>query len=161
MTPMDHETPQGAFRRVLLTVVDQAYGAAGYALDERPTQWAGGLFRFLKPLTAGAFAGMFGVIEYQHLYYPEDGFGRFRITLARTAQPGQAVPPGQQPTRRLLSVLVGGDFGVRLLPELEYWWSYAGVPEMGEALAESGRLAVGYGIPWLAGDLLPPGGGSR
>jgi hypothetical protein len=152
-----NEDPQERFRQALLTVVEQAYRAAGYALDDRPTQWAGGLFRFLKPLAEGPHAGMVAAIEYQHLYYLEDGFGRFRITLARTASPGRSLTPGQQPIRRLLSVLVGADFRVRILPELEYWWSYAGSEELGDTLAQSGRLAIGYGMPWLAGELTPPG----
>ena len=40
--------PQEYFRLILLTVVGQAFGAAGYPLEERETQWAGGLFRFVK-----------------------------------------------------------------------------------------------------------------
>jgi hypothetical protein len=28
--------------------------------------------------------------------------------------------------------------------------------ELGKALAEAGHLVIGYGIPWLAGDLVPP-----
>jgi hypothetical protein len=151
------ETPQEQFRLILLTVVAQAYSAAGYELDDRPSQWAGGLYRFLRPFEDGAYAGLLGGIEYQHLYYPDGEFGRFKITLARTALPGQTLPQGQQPLRRSLSVLVVSDFGVQVLPEADYWWSYGSVTELGAALAESGNLAVGYGMPWLSGDLLPPG----
>lgn len=149
------DSPHERFRLILLTVVSGAYTAAGYLLDDRPTQWAGGLFRFVKPFEEGTFAGMLGVIEYQHLYYQEGDFGRFRITLARTGQPGRTPIPGQQPIKRTLSVLVVEDFQVGILPEPEYWWSYENVTEMGTALAESGHLAVGYGMPWLSGDLMP------
>src|SRR5689334_15371593 len=45
------QSPQESFRLLLLTVVGQAFSAAGYTLEERPTQWAGGLFRFAKTLT--------------------------------------------------------------------------------------------------------------
>jgi hypothetical protein len=30
--------------------------------------------------------------------------------------------------------------------------------ELGRALGEAGSLAVGYGMPWLSGDLTPPAG---
>lgn len=144
------------FRLILHTVVGAAYTAAGYHLEERPTQWAGGLFRYAKALEEGTYAGMLSVLEYQHLYYPEQEVGRFRIALVRSALPGKPLPDGQQPARRLLTGLIWGDFGVRVLPDPEYWWSYETVHEMGTGMAESGQLAVGYGMPWLSGDLVSP-----
>ncbi len=61
------QAPQEYFRLLLLTVVGQALGAAGYQLDERPTQWAGGLFRFATRFETG----LYGVVEYQLLHYAE------------------------------------------------------------------------------------------
>ena len=65
------QSPQDYFRLLLLTVVGQAFTAAGYTLEERPAQWSGGLFRFTKPLenTMSAF------IEYQLLAFENEGHG--------------------------------------------------------------------------------------
>ena len=34
-------------------------------------------------------------------------------------------------------------------------WTFRDVTELGKGLAESGHLVIGFGIPWLAGDLQP------
>jgi hypothetical protein len=57
-----------------------------------------------------------------------------------------------------LSELVVGDFGVNILPSADHWWTYSDTDSLGHALAEAGHLAVGYGMPWLAGELEPPSG---
>lgn len=153
MTP---DSPHERFRLVLLAVVSPAYHAAGYELDHRPAHWSGGLFRFVKPFEDGEYAGMQGVIEYQHQTDPEaDYVGTFRISLARTGQPGRTPGVNHKPVRRSLSALVVEDFRVRILPIEEYWWEYHTVTELGDTLAESGHLTVGYGMPWLSGDLIP------
>lgn len=140
----DSQSPQDYFRMILLTVVEGAFNAAGYRLDERPVQWAGGNFRFSKLLNDDQT----GVIEFQHLHYAEGGPSRFTVTLART---------GRQPLRRSLAALVVEDFGVAILPSAAHWWSFRNVTELGRALGEAGSLAVAYGMPWLAGELtLPP-----
>src|SRR5690242_281626 len=82
------QSPQEYFRVLLLTVVGQAFTAAGYSLEDRPVQWAGGLFRFVKPLPNGLNA----FIEYQLLAYADTLWAsrqpsRFRVTLTRTDQP--------------------------------------------------------------------------
>jgi Flp pilus assembly CpaE family ATPase len=56
------------FRQLLLTVVGQAYGAAGYTLEEAPLKWIAGNFRFIKTLDDGFFA----YIDYQVLVYSEN-----------------------------------------------------------------------------------------
>jgi hypothetical protein len=145
------------FRLILFTVVGQAYSAAGYTLDERPSQWEGGLFRFLKRLDGGPFSGMMAGLEYQHQWFPDGKLGRFRVSLTRGALPGQALPAGMTPARRVLTGLIWGDFGIRILGDPEYWWMYETVTELGQALAESGQLTAAYGIPWLSGDLESPG----
>ena len=152
----EQSSPQEYFRLLLLTVVGQAYSAAGYQLDEKPVQWAGGLFRFIKPLTAGDY----GFIEYQLLVYADTLWAsgnpsRFRINLIRAAQPNPATPGA---VRRTLSALVVEDFGVGILPSADHWWHFRNTDQLGQGLAESGHLTVGYGIPWLAGDLQPPSG---
>ena len=48
-----------------------------------------------------------------------------------------------------------GDFGLAILPSAEHWWLFSDTTSLGNALAEAGHLAVGYGIPWLQGDLSP------
>lgn len=156
------QSAQEYFRAILLTVVGQAYRAAGYELEERPLKWAGGQFRFVKQFEPDP--ALYGVIEYQLLAYVDTEWSagmpsRFRVTLYRTDQP--------DPTRlsdhprfasRDLSALVVEDFGVAILPSAAHWWTYRTADELGKALAEAGHLAIGYGIPWLAGDLLPPSG---
>lgn len=146
------QTPQEYFRLLLLTVVGSAYNAAGYELEERPTQWAGGLFRFSKPLENG----LFGFIEYQLLAYSEDRPSRFRVTLTRSDHENPTLP-SQHPAyaRRLLSALVVEDFNVPILSSADHWWQYANVTELGAALAEAGHLVVGFGMPWLSGDITP------
>lgn len=143
------------FRVLLVTVVGQAFTAAGYYLEERPAQWAGGLFRF----TADLGGGMRGSIAFQLLAYTDTEWAsgnpsRFNVTLRRHAPPGAALPSAE----RTLSQLVVEDFGVAILPSADYWWSFSGTEQLGRALAEAGYLIVGYGLPWLAGDLLPPSG---
>ncbi|NDJ61623.1 MAG: hypothetical protein GYB67_10895 [Chloroflexi bacterium] len=151
MTP-DTDSPQDYFRMLLITVVGQAFAAAGYQLEERQTQWAGGRFRFVKPLDDG----LYSFIEFQHLHYVEGGPSRFRVNLIRTDQPNPHAP-SDHPRRaeRALSALVVADFGVAILPSADHWWGFHNVTELGNALAEAGHLAVGYGMPWLAGDLEP------
>ncbi len=142
---------------ILLMVVGQAFSAAGYQLEERETQWAGGLFRFVKRFDDG----LFGYIEFQLLHYsnvPEaqNAPSRFRVTLIRSDQ-ANAAKRSKHPAyvRRALSALVVDDFGVPILPSGDHWWTFRDVSELGKGLAEAGYLAVGYGMPWLSGDLLP------
>jgi hypothetical protein len=146
------QSPQEYFRLILLTVVGQAFSAAGYALEERPVQWDGGQFRFVKPLE-----GRLNIIEFQMLAYADTLYtvrqpSRFRVTLVRGAS------SGSQPdyTRRTLAELVVEDFRVAILPSADHWWAFSTTEELGKALAEAGHLIVGYGLPWLAGELVPP-----
>lgn len=139
----------GSFREILMLVVGQAFAAAGYALEERPVQWAGGSFRFHKPLAEGVTA----VIEFQALMYQDTEWAagnpsRFKVILSRRG--------GAAPVRRDLCALVVSDFGVPIVPSADHWWVFASLDALGKALAEAGYLVVGYGIPWLAGELLPP-----
>lgn len=153
------QSAQEFFRTLLLTVVGQAYSAAGYVLEERPIQWASGQYRFVKPLDEALSA----FIEYQHLAYSDTEWSsgmpsRFRVTLIRTDQANAAAASSHpRYVRRTLSALVVVDFGVAILPSAEHWWTYRTTTELGHALAEAGHLVVGYGMPWLSGDLQPGG----
>lgn len=136
----------------------QAFTAAGYTLEERPAQWAGGLFRFTKPLEQE----LIGFIEYQLLAYTDTSWAsrnpsRFRVTLTRTDQ-GAPRLPSTHPNfvQRDLGTLVTQDFGVAILPGADYWWTFTNTDELGKALAESGHLVIGFGMPWLSGELQPP-----
>jgi hypothetical protein len=146
------QSSQEFFRLVLTTVVGQAFDAAGYSLEDRPTQWAGGQFRFHKRFEDG----MHSFVIYQNLAYAEPNPSRFRVTLVRSDLL-DPTPVSRHPRfdRRTLSVLVVQDFGVDILPAADYWWTYRDVTELGKALAESGHLVAGFGIPWLAGELTP------
>ena len=141
-----------------MTVVGQAYAAAGYVLDEKPLQWMGGRYRFVKKLDAD----LYGFIEYQVLIYQDTEWSagmpsRFNVTLIRTDKPNPALDSDHDRfVRRDLSGLVVEDFAVKILPSGNHWWTFRNTDEMGKALAEAGHLVAGYGMPWLAGDLIPP-----
>lgn len=146
-----NQSPQEYFRFVLVTVVGQAFNAAGYLLDERPAQWAGGQYRFQKPLNDE----LNGFIEWQHLYYAERP-SLYRVTLTRTDKAAPNLPITHAlGVQRTLSALVVSDFGVKILPSADHWWTYRDTNELGRTLGEAGSLAIAYGIPWLAGDLKP------
>jgi hypothetical protein len=152
------QNAQDYFRMLLLTVLGQALEAAGYNLEEQPTQWAGGRFRFRKKLDSG----LYGFIEFQLLSYVDSEWSagmpsRFRVTLIRSDQPA-AYAPSHHPeyAARGLSQLVVDDFKVAILPAADHWWSFSTTETLGNTLAEAGHLIVGYGMPWLAGDLHPP-----
>lgn len=135
--------PQAYFRVLLTTVVGQAFSAAGYQLQDQPMQWAGGQYRFTQRELTTA-------IQFQHLLYRDTEWSsgqasRFRVILIRS--------DGSQ---RDLSALVVEDFGVAILPSARHWWMYRNTQELGHALAEAGHLIIGYGMPWLSGDLIPP-----
>jgi hypothetical protein len=154
------QSAQDYFRLLLLTVVGQAFTAAGYTLAEQPVQWAGGRFRFSKVLDGG----LYGFIEFQLLTYADNEWvsgqpSRFRVTLTRSDQPAPYAPTAHPAAvRRELAALVVEDFGVGILSSADHWWEFRGTDELGKALAEAGYLVVGYGMPWLAGDLEPPSG---
>ena len=155
---MSDDSAQAYFRLILLTVAGQAFTAAGYTLDDDSLQQAGGLFRFRAPLDEA----LSGFIEFQLLAYVPTDFAppqpsRFRVTLTRTDQPATALPSVHPRfARRDLAALVVQDFGVAVLPSEIHWWAYRDVAELGRALAEAGHLIVGFGIPWLSGELVPP-----
>ncbi len=155
---MTEQTPQEYFRLLLVTVVGQAFAAAGYALEDRPAQWAGGLFRFSRTLDDGLNA----FIEFQLLAYTDTAWAahkpsRFRVTLIRTDQPSPNLPSQHSRcVRRDLSALVVEDFQVAILPSAAHWWTYEHTEQLGQALAEAGHLVVGFGMPWLSGELSPP-----
>jgi len=157
------ENPQEYFKGILLTVAGQAYMAAGYTLDEKPLQWMGGRFRFVKRLDAE----LFGFIEYQVLIYKDTEYAarmpsRFRVTLIRTDQHNPALTSDHpQFAQRDLSALVVDDFNVAILPSANHWWHFHNTDELGKALAEAGHLTIGYGMPWLAGELTPDENGGE
>jgi hypothetical protein len=154
------QSSQEYFRLILLTVVGQAFNAAGYILEERPLQWAGGLFRFAKHLPSG----LYGFIEFQLLNYTASPFtnetpSRFCVTLIRSDLPNPSMPTSHPAfSRRKLAALVTDDFRVAILPSSDHWWTFQNTLQLGRALAEAGHLIVGYGMPWLSQELLPPSG---
>ena len=146
----ERQAAQDYFRTLLRTVVGQAFAAAGYRLENAPLQWAGGKFRFVKTFADGSR----GTIDFQALVYSDSAWStgapsRFRVHLTRS-QAGSVL------ASRSLSQLVVADFGIMILPSADHWWTYTDTDSLGKALAEAGHLAIGYGLPWLAGDLIPP-----
>lgn len=153
----ERQSAQDYFRTILLTVVGQAFDAAGYRIQDAPLQWAGGKYRFLKTFDDG----LFGLIDFQVLVYQDNIWSsglpsRFRVQLTRSADRNGKANIGKGYVSRGLSQLVVGDFGVNILPSVNHWWTYNDTDSLGKGLAEAGHLTVGYGLPWLAGDLLPP-----
>jgi hypothetical protein len=147
---------QDYFRTIMHTVVGQAFAAAGYQLQDEPMRWIGGRFRYSKPLDEGFTA----YIEFQVLVYNETEWtgkqpSRFRVTLIRSDKAGGKPSDSLRYVNRSLSQLVVNDFGVAILPDADHWWPFTDTDSLGKALAEAGHLIIGYGIPWLAGDLEP------
>lgn len=155
--PFEMRQPdQDYFKGVLLTVVGQAFSAAGYELAHEPFQWLSGRYRFVKALDDAWHA----YIEFQVLVYTDNAYAagmpsRFRVTLIRSDRAGGKASPHEHYAKRTLSELVVGDFGVAILPSADHWWSFHDTTSLGNALAEAGHLVVGYGMPWLQGDLSP------
>jgi len=150
----ERATGQEYFGTLLQTVAGQAFGAAGYHLRDAPLQWAGGKYRFVKALPAG----FFGLIDFQVLVYSDTMWSagapsRFKVQLTRSRN---SHGYGKSAVTRSLSQLVVEDFGVAILPAADHWWRFHDTESLGAALAEAGHLVVGYGMPWLAGELSPP-----
>ena len=145
------------FRTLLRTVAGQAFSAAGYQLQEAPLQWAGGKYRFVKAFSSGSF----GLIDFQVLVHSDTMWSgqapsRFKVQLTRSRDRHGLVSGEAGMVTRALSQLVVDDFGVAILPAADHWWTYNDTASLGAALAEAGHLVVGYGMPWLAGELVPP-----
>ena len=155
---MLNQDRQESTKAILMTVVGQAFAAAGYMLQELPVQHAAGQYRFAKQLDDG----LYSYISFQFLLYVDSEWAagmpsRFQVTLTRTDQPNPAAKSDHTEfVTRDLSTLVVRDFDVSILPSDRHWWTFKTEPELGQALAEAGHLIVGYGIPWLAGELIPP-----
>lgn len=148
----DRQQAQAYFRTLMITVVGQAFGAAGYTLDDNPTRTLGGAFHWQKPLEGGLHA----LIAYQVLVYAGNASSRFRVMLTRTRLNAPKDAQDTHYVERTLSALVVEDFGVNILPHADHWWTYSDTASLGKALAEAGYLVVGYGIPFLEGTLTPP-----
>ena len=152
----ERQAGQDYFHALLRAVVEQAFAAAGYHFEAAPLQSAGGRFRFVKTFDDGGF----GWIDFQVLVYSDTMWSGgapscFCVQLTRRPASDAQALAGDQLSRGL-SQLVVADFGVKILPAADYWWTYRDTDSLGKALAEAGHLVVGYGIPWLAGELSPP-----
>lgn len=153
----ERQASQDYFLALLQTVIGQALDAAGYNLERSPLQWAGGKYRFVKALEDDCVA----LIEFQVLVYSDNAWStaqpsRFNVQLGRPGPLGAGKNDADRFSIRNLGQLVVRDFGVKILPAEDHWWRYHDTDSLAEALAEAGYLLVGYGMPWLAGELLPP-----
>jgi len=152
----ERQSQQEYFRTILMTVVGQAFDAAGYHLQQAPLQWAGGKYRFVKAFENG----LYGLIDFQVLIYANNEWSsgmpsRFQVQLTRADNPNGKRSSYTDYATRTVSRLVVEDFGVKILPSPDHWWTYRDTDSLGKGLAEAGHLVVGYGMPWLAGELLP------
>lgn len=153
----ERQAGQDYFRTLLRTVVGQAFSAAGYQFEETPLQWAGGKYCFVKEFEDRTRALIdFQVLVYSDTMWSAGAPSRFRVQLTRTKDRRGQASGAAVSISRSLSQLVVSDFGVKILPSADHWWTYRDTDSLGKALAEAGHLVVGYGIPWLAGDLVPP-----
>ena len=155
----ERQAPQDYFLTLLQTVTGQALDAAGYYLQQTPLQWAGGRFRFAKAFDDDCY----GLIDFQVLVYSDTAWSlgqpsRFNVQLGRSGNRTPSDSDERRLSTRSLGQLVVRDFGVKILPAEDHWWSYHDTDSLAQALAEAGHLIVGYGIPWLAGELSPPSG---
>jgi len=141
----ERQSLQDYFRTIMHTVVGQAFTAAGYQLQDEPMKWIGGRFRYMKHAGETETSIEFQILVYNDTAWTGKQPSRFTVNLI----------PAMPATQRSLSRLVVEDFGVAILPNADYWWVFQGTESLGKALAEAGHLVVGYGIPWLAGDLNP------
>ncbi len=153
----ERQAGQDYFKTLLQTVAGQAFSAAGYQFEHAPLQWAGGKYRFVKAFSDGSF----GLIDFQVLVYSDTMWSggassRFKVQLTRSGDRHGLARGRAGPLTRGLSQLVVEDFGVAILPAADHWWTFHDTESLGAALAEAGHLIVGYGLPWLAGELLPP-----
>jgi len=153
----ERQSQQDYFRTILRTVVGQAFEAAEYRFKHAPMQWIGGKYRFEKQLDDE----LYGFIDFQTLVYTDNMWdsgmpSRFKVQLTRSDDPNGKPSDHEQYVTRSLSQLVVGDFGVKILSDVDHWWTYRDTDSLGKGLAEAGHLVVGYGIPWLAGELSPP-----
>lgn len=147
---------QDYFQNLLDTVMGQALSAAGYNLLDEPMKRLGGRFRYATELDDEFTA----YIEFQVLVYNDTAWiagqpSRFQVHLIRSNAPGGKVTAHPRSVRRNLSALVVDDFEVAILPSANHWWQFHDQQTLGETLVEAGHLIIGYGIPWLAGDLSP------
>ncbi len=153
----ERQSQQEYFQTILRTVVGQAFDAAGYEFKHAPMQWIGGKYRFEKQFETG----LYGFIDFQTLVYADNMWSsgmasRFKVQLTRSDDPNGKATGHEQYVTRSVSQLVVADFGVKILPNADHWWEYRDTDSLGKGLAEAGHLVVGYGMPWLAGDLTPP-----
>jgi hypothetical protein len=152
----ERQSLQTYFQSIMHTVVGQAFEAAGYQLLNEPMKWLGGRFRYAKILDDTLTA----YIEFQVLVYNDTEWtgkqaSRFRVNLIRSDKVGGRPSNHPQYVQRSLSQLVVEDFGVKILPDADYWWDFTDTESMGKTLAETGHLIIGYAITWLADDLQP------
>ena len=158
----ERQSAQAYFQTLLRTVLGQAFSAAGYQLQGTPWQAAGGKFRFVKALPDGFFAFIdFQVLAYSDTMWSAGAPSRFKAQLTRARDRHGLASDAPGFVTRGLSQLVVEDFGVAILPAADYWWAFHDTDSLGKGLAEAGHLIVGYGMPWLARELVPPAAANR
>ncbi|GAB1421099.1 hypothetical protein MASR2M15_12390 [Anaerolineales bacterium] len=151
----ERQSQQAFFHSILMMVLSQAFDAAGYYLISNEIQLNGGLFRFRKSFSEHSYAFIdFQLLAYTDTMYASRLPSRFRVTLFCSSS--ALAKPDAMLRQRSLSQLVVEDFATPILPSANYWWQFSNTDELGKALAEAGHLIVGYAMPWLSGDLIPP-----
>ncbi|HLY28274.1 MAG TPA: hypothetical protein VKQ72_18145 [Aggregatilineales bacterium] len=137
------------FGKIVDKVAGQALTAANYTLQDHDLFMKRGLFRYRKDLADHLSV----YVEFQFLYY-QGGPSRFRVNLLRS-HGMDARSSDSEGDEITLSKLVWDDFGVRQLSGPDHWWSFISQTDLAAALLEAGKLAFGFGIPWLEGRLKP------
>lgn len=143
--------PTEVFLRTLEQVAGAALVAAGFRLQENPAHHMRGLFRYAKPRADGVMI----YLEFQVLVYA-GGPSRFTVTLLRNAGADARSPALPNDPIRFeigLARLVWEGFGVAQLGGPEHWWVFGNLTQLAYALAEAGKLAFAFGVPFLEGTL--------
>jgi hypothetical protein len=134
---------------MLEQVAGQAFAALGYALQDNAIHHMRGLLRYRKPGKGGNST----YVEFQMLAY-QQGLSRFRVNLLRSSGgDARSQESDDAHVEITLSRLLWEGFGVEQLGTPEFWWTFTNPLEMGRAIADAGKWAIAFGIPWLEGTL--------
>lgn len=148
---MPSQTPAEIFRQALEHVAGTAFSAAGFRLQDNPMHHARGLFRYTKPLAEGVQV----YVEFQVLVYT-GGPSRFCVNLLRNIGPDARSDSGYAGRVEVtLARLVWEGFGVGQLNGPDHWWVFGDYTQLAYAIAEAGKLAFAFGVPFLEGNLAP------
>jgi hypothetical protein len=142
-------SPQAMFGQLLAQVAGSVFEAAGYALESTAAHHSRGLFRYRKALKADLYT----FVEFQMLAY-QGMPSRFRVNLLRnTTSDARAAAPNEEKLEITLARLLWDVFKADRYGSPDYWWQFNGAAQLGQALADAGKMVFAFGIPYIEGTL--------